>query len=327
MTVVMSIGFVFAWMPYSIVSMVSAWGDPTWISPGVSFLPVMLAKSSAVYNPIIYYFMLPTWRKYFSVMLKRICPFKNQGEDCPEYELEIPLNDSPENMRAVPIEGEHIAETVSLNDASVVHVNTCIAHVERHEAPNEDDEDEDDEEEETREPNIELYKEDTQYSSEQLSETLNLQQSNLNELADDAIQYANITSPNNDDVTTINKQFTTNDAVEFSKEQLAPNIDDRNCALAKEGDEYHADKLISRKRSSCKTKLEYIMDEIDGDVMRNASDDSSSVCSCSDEGCYDSNILSCDKSTQCDFESHIMESYKRRSQFIVENIIPQSYVL
>ncbi|XP_060948061.1 opsin-5 [Limanda limanda] len=47
-------GFLIAWIPYAIVSVVSAFGDPDSVPIPVSVIPTLLAKSSAMYNPIIY---------------------------------------------------------------------------------------------------------------------------------------------------------------------------------------------------------------------------------------------------------------------------------
>uniref|UniRef100_A0A3P9LXJ9 Opsin-5 n=1 Tax=Oryzias latipes TaxID=8090 RepID=A0A3P9LXJ9_ORYLA len=47
-------GFLIAWIPYAVVSVVSAFGEPDSIPIPVSVIPTLLAKSSAMYNPIIY---------------------------------------------------------------------------------------------------------------------------------------------------------------------------------------------------------------------------------------------------------------------------------
>uniref|UniRef100_A0A0F8BCX0 Opsin-5 n=1 Tax=Larimichthys crocea TaxID=215358 RepID=A0A0F8BCX0_LARCR len=47
-------GFLIAWIPYAVVSVVSAFGEPDSVPIAVSVVPTLLAKSSAMYNPIIY---------------------------------------------------------------------------------------------------------------------------------------------------------------------------------------------------------------------------------------------------------------------------------
>ncbi|TRY93137.1 hypothetical protein DNTS_021105 [Danionella cerebrum] len=47
-------GFLIAWIPYAVVSVVSAFGEPDSVPIPLSVVPTLLAKSSAMYNPIIY---------------------------------------------------------------------------------------------------------------------------------------------------------------------------------------------------------------------------------------------------------------------------------
>lgn len=47
-------GFLIAWIPYAVVSVVSAFGEPDSVPIPVSVVPTLLAKSAAMYNPIIY---------------------------------------------------------------------------------------------------------------------------------------------------------------------------------------------------------------------------------------------------------------------------------
>uniref|UniRef100_H3B1A3 Opsin-5 n=2 Tax=Latimeria chalumnae TaxID=7897 RepID=H3B1A3_LATCH len=47
-------GFLFAWIPYAVVSVWSAFGKPDSVPLYFSVVPTMLTKSAAMYNPIIY---------------------------------------------------------------------------------------------------------------------------------------------------------------------------------------------------------------------------------------------------------------------------------
>uniref|UniRef100_K7FFW2 Opsin-5 n=1 Tax=Pelodiscus sinensis TaxID=13735 RepID=K7FFW2_PELSI len=47
-------GFLIAWIPYAVVSVWSAFGQPDSVPIHVSVIPTLLAKSAAMYNPIIY---------------------------------------------------------------------------------------------------------------------------------------------------------------------------------------------------------------------------------------------------------------------------------
>lgn len=53
--VLITVGFIGCWSPYGMVSLWSVLQDSNTISPKVSLLPCMFAKSSTVYNPLIYY--------------------------------------------------------------------------------------------------------------------------------------------------------------------------------------------------------------------------------------------------------------------------------
>ncbi|KAL3052807.1 hypothetical protein OYC64_005351 [Pagothenia borchgrevinki] len=61
--VLISFGFIVCWTPYAIVSMWSILGDSSSIPPEVSLLPCMFAKSSTVYNPLIYYIFSKSFRR------------------------------------------------------------------------------------------------------------------------------------------------------------------------------------------------------------------------------------------------------------------------
>lgn len=50
-------------MPYGLVSLWSILNDSSKIPPEVSLLPCMFAKSSTVYNPMIYYFFSRSFKR------------------------------------------------------------------------------------------------------------------------------------------------------------------------------------------------------------------------------------------------------------------------
>ncbi|XP_056150165.1 opsin-5-like [Lampris incognitus] len=66
--VLISAGFIGCWAPYGVVSMWSLYRDSATIPPEVSLLPCMFAKSSTVYNPLIYY----TFSKSFKREVKQL---------------------------------------------------------------------------------------------------------------------------------------------------------------------------------------------------------------------------------------------------------------
>ena len=55
--------WIFAWTPFAVVSMLGVFGDSSLIGPIVSEIPVIMAKTSAVYNPIIYALSHPKYRE------------------------------------------------------------------------------------------------------------------------------------------------------------------------------------------------------------------------------------------------------------------------
>uniref|UniRef100_A0A4W3J8T7 Teleost multiple tissue opsin b n=1 Tax=Callorhinchus milii TaxID=7868 RepID=A0A4W3J8T7_CALMI len=57
MVTFMIICFLLCWLPYGIVALLATFGSPGLITPTASIIPSVLAKTSTVYNPIIYIFM------------------------------------------------------------------------------------------------------------------------------------------------------------------------------------------------------------------------------------------------------------------------------
>nr|QYF06572.1 ciliary opsin [Macrobiotus sp.] len=62
MVIVMVAAFLFAWTPYAIVSLIVVFGGDYLITPSAAAAPAILAKSSIVYNPIIYLLTNPQVR-------------------------------------------------------------------------------------------------------------------------------------------------------------------------------------------------------------------------------------------------------------------------
>lgn len=57
MVVVMVLAFLLTWLPYAAMALAVVMDSTLYINPIIATIPVYLAKSSAVYNPIIYIFM------------------------------------------------------------------------------------------------------------------------------------------------------------------------------------------------------------------------------------------------------------------------------
>lgn len=57
MVVVMVLAFLVTWLPYAAMALAVILDSSLYIDPVIATIPVYLAKSSTVYNPIIYIFM------------------------------------------------------------------------------------------------------------------------------------------------------------------------------------------------------------------------------------------------------------------------------
>ncbi|XP_076023062.1 opsin 7, group member b [Genypterus blacodes] len=63
LSVAVCIGFLSAWSPYAIVSMWAAFGNPSDVPPMAFAMAAIFAKSSTLYNPIVYLVFKPNFRK------------------------------------------------------------------------------------------------------------------------------------------------------------------------------------------------------------------------------------------------------------------------
>ncbi|XP_075057787.1 vertebrate ancient opsin-like isoform X1 [Mixophyes fleayi] len=69
MVIVMVICFLLCWLPYGIMALIATFGKPGLITPAASIIPSVLAKSSTVYNPIIYIFLNKQFYRCFIALL------------------------------------------------------------------------------------------------------------------------------------------------------------------------------------------------------------------------------------------------------------------
>ena len=77
---IMIIVFLVAWTPYAVVSLISACRRSHWITPIGASIPAYIAKSSTIYNPIIYGIVYKRFRekaKYLLCSYTCICEFKS----------------------------------------------------------------------------------------------------------------------------------------------------------------------------------------------------------------------------------------------------------
>ncbi|XP_034469761.1 opsin 7, group member a [Hippoglossus hippoglossus] len=73
LSVAVCIGFFAAWSPYAVVSMWAAFGQINNIPPLAFAMPAMFAKSSTIYNPIIYLTLRPNFRRMISRDVGTLC--------------------------------------------------------------------------------------------------------------------------------------------------------------------------------------------------------------------------------------------------------------
>jgi r-opsin len=65
--------WVIAWVPFAAVCLMGSWGDTSKITPLICELPVILAKTSCVYNPIIYALSHPKYRECLKELYPWMC--------------------------------------------------------------------------------------------------------------------------------------------------------------------------------------------------------------------------------------------------------------
>ncbi|GAA6234024.1 opsin-5-like [Lates japonicus] len=73
LSVAVCIGFFAAWSPYAVVSMWAAFGQIESIPPLAFAMPAMFAKSSTIYNPIVYLMLRPNFRRMMRRHMGTLC--------------------------------------------------------------------------------------------------------------------------------------------------------------------------------------------------------------------------------------------------------------
>ncbi|KAM4696118.1 CD40 ligand [Rhinophrynus dorsalis] len=70
MVVCMVTCYLLCWMPYGLISLITTFGKPGIITPTISIIPSILAKSSTFINPLIYIFMNKQFYRCFVALIK-----------------------------------------------------------------------------------------------------------------------------------------------------------------------------------------------------------------------------------------------------------------
>ncbi|XP_010880466.2 opsin 8, group member b [Esox lucius] len=107
--VLISLGFIVAWSPYAMVSLWSVFRSSELIPPEVSMLPCLFAKSSTVYNPLIYYIFSNTFKRE----VKQLCGRANACH------ASNPANNISENVIYLVCDGSRLDKTEKVSDKEV----------------------------------------------------------------------------------------------------------------------------------------------------------------------------------------------------------------
>merc|ERR1711911_559763 len=72
-----------AWTPFTVICMLGTWGDVSKITPLVSSIPVIIAKTSCCYNPVIYAISHPKYRECLKEAFPSMCIVVKKEEQAP----------------------------------------------------------------------------------------------------------------------------------------------------------------------------------------------------------------------------------------------------
>ncbi|XP_072287140.1 pinopsin-like [Pyxicephalus adspersus] len=93
--------YLFCWMPYGLVSLITTFGKPGIISPTVGIVPSILAKSSTCVNPLIYIFMNKQFYRCFVTLLK--CesePHDSEATNNSRQSKELQIKDNGKSIQS-----------------------------------------------------------------------------------------------------------------------------------------------------------------------------------------------------------------------------------
>ncbi|XP_067090275.1 parapinopsin-like [Osmerus mordax] len=100
MVVLMVLTFLGSWLPYASLALLVVHNPDVTISPLVGTVPVYLAKSSTVYNPLIYIFLNKQFRSYAVPFL--LCGQNPWASEEDEEENQTTIMVGPDNNRVSP---------------------------------------------------------------------------------------------------------------------------------------------------------------------------------------------------------------------------------
>ncbi|XP_069134425.1 rhodopsin-like [Argopecten irradians] len=109
--------FILSWSPYATIALMAQFGDPSFVTPYMSELPVLLAKASAMHNPIVYALSHPKFRE--ALMKKAPCFLSCcMPSDKPQTDGKAPPPQKPVMHRQL---------TQTFSDASMSSIQTNLS--------------------------------------------------------------------------------------------------------------------------------------------------------------------------------------------------------
>ncbi|XP_069383135.1 opsin 7, group member b [Paralichthys olivaceus] len=136
LSVAVCIGFLTAWSPYAVVSMWAGFGNPETVPPMAFALAAIFAKSSTLYNPIVYLVFKPNFRKSLcrdmaqcrrtlcgslcqhSAAQKGTCRHSNHKDECNSTRLSNGLTENHKTCRHCPCPETVIGARENFTDSS-----------------------------------------------------------------------------------------------------------------------------------------------------------------------------------------------------------------
>ncbi|XP_039739139.1 opsin-3 isoform X1 [Pteropus medius] len=121
MCFVMIFTFLISWMPYIVICFLVVNGYGHLVTPTVSIVSYLFAKSSTVYNPVIYIFMIRKFRRF---VLQLLCfrPLR-----CRRPATDLPAGGSEMQIRPIVMsqkDGDRPKKKVTFNSSSIIFVIT-----------------------------------------------------------------------------------------------------------------------------------------------------------------------------------------------------------
>ncbi|CAL8090022.1 unnamed protein product [Calicophoron daubneyi] len=122
--------FLMAWTPYATVSALSIVGHREHLTPIITELPCMFAKTAAVYDPIVYAIKFPKFRKELSIRYRifRFCAPKTRMRQNPTVVEKIRFERSPSSCYSADAEeGDCYKMSVrGVNPPSLSGISGCL---------------------------------------------------------------------------------------------------------------------------------------------------------------------------------------------------------